>query len=116
MVRCIWTAGTADELQTPGGRPSFWVSISVTTHSAGHVHSGILEITPMRWLLGILTPLESEASRPGRVLGLLHMSPVPLNLSFYLGAPGLLRGLLPEPLLIKKHGRHGLLAHSASWP
>lgn len=108
--------GASDELQTPGGKPSFWVSIRVTTHSVGHVHPGILEIIPMRWLLGVLTPMKSEASRPGRVLGLLHVSPVPLYLSCYLGDPGLLCGLLPGLLLIKKNGWHGLLAHSASWP
>lgn len=98
------------------GSHHFWVSIRVTTHSGGHVHPGILEIIPMRWLLGVLTPLESEASRPGRVLGLLHVSPAPLYPSCYLGDPGLLCGLLPGLLSIKKNGWHGLLAHSASWP
>lgn len=46
---------------------------------------GILETVPMKSLLEILILLENKASRPGQVLWVLSVSPIPLHLSCYLG-------------------------------
>lgn len=41
---------------------------------------GILEMVPMKSLLEILILLENKASRPGQVLWVLSVSPIPLHL------------------------------------
>lgn len=64
--------------QVGWGSHRFGVSPSVMTLRLGMSLLGSLEPAAMKLVLGALTPVRSgDASRPGRVLRLLHTSPFP---------------------------------------